>query len=171
MNRYFSEVGADLKTDHFDEKHREEVETFVLEHDSSLGDDSGINRAFSEEEVSRQIKLLDRHKATGPDEIHNLFLIEGGPSVVSAVTRLFNESWRRGCLPRCWKEADIIPIPKHAAASEVSKFRPISLLSVVGKLMDRIVARRVTERGEMERWFLPWQGGFRPGRGVCVINL
>ena len=167
MNRYFSEVGADLKTDHFDEKHREEVETFVLEHDSSLGDDSGINRAFSEEEVSRQIKLLDRHKATGPDEIHNLFLIEGGPSVVSAVTRLFNESWRRGCLPRCWKEADIIPIPKHAAASEVSKFRPISLLSVVGKLMDRIVARRVTERGEMEGWFLPWQGGFRPGRGVC----
>ena len=44
---------------------------------------------------------------------------------------------------------------------------PISLLSVVGKLMDKLVAQRLTARAEREGWFPGWQGGFRPGRGVC----
>jgi len=45
--------------------------------------------------------------------------------------------------------------------------RPISLLNAVCRIMDRLVAGRITERGEREGWFRPWQGGFRAGRGVC----
>ena len=80
---------------------------------------------------------------------------------------LFNESWKRGFLPKVWKNAEIVPIPKHSGATKLDKLRPISLLSVVGKLMDKLVARRLSERGEKEGWFPSWQGGFRPGRGVC----
>ena len=66
-----------------------------------------------------------------------------------------------------WKKAEIVPIPKHSGATKIDKLRPISLLSVVGKLMDKLVARRLSDRGEKEGWFPSWQGGFRPGRGVC----
>jgi len=70
--------------------------------------------------------------------------------LTEALVDIFNESWTRGKLPKDWKRAEIIPIPKHAAASCVERLRPISLLSVVGKLMDKLVARRVSNKGERE---------------------
>ena len=99
--------------------------------------------------------------------MHNRFLIEGGNDIILSLLQLFNESWMRGEMPRIWKNADIIAIPKHGGSSKIEKMRPISLLSVVGKLMDKLVARRLSDRGEREGWFPSWQGGFRPGRGVC----
>jgi len=167
MVEYFANLGADREGESFDEQHRSQTENFLQQQDWKEEEKHEINEPISEQEVANAIKLLDKHKATGPDNVHNRFLIEGGSAIVNAITLLFNESWRRGELPKGWKRAEITPIPKHAAASQVEKLRPISLLSVVGKLMDKIVAARVTTRGEKEEWFLPWQGGFRSGRGVC----
>jgi len=167
MVEYFANLGADREGESFDEQHRSQTENFLQQQDWKEEEKHEINEPISEQEVANAIKLLDKHKATGPDKVHNRFLIEGGSAIVNAITLLFNESWRRGELPKGWKRAEITLIPKHAAASQVEKLRPISLLSVVGKLMDKIVAARVTTRGEKEEWFLPWQGGFRSGRGVC----
>ena len=78
---------------------------------------------------------------------------------------LFNVSFERGSLPREWKLAHIVPIPKKVGC-RIPLHRPISLLSVTGKLLDRIAAERVTHHAERNQWFAPFQGGFRRGRST-----
>ena len=169
LNEFFSEVGADRKDDVFDEKHAEEVTRYVSGFDFEEDSDDQTNDCFDEIEVTRGLRELNAHKAMGPDEIHNRFLIEGGHEVVVTLVQLFNESWKSGVLPKAWKRAEVSPIPKHSGAATPDKLRPISLLSVVEKLMDKLVAQRLSTRAEKERWFPGWQGGFRPGRAACSI--
>ena len=59
-----------------------------------------------------------------------------------------------------------MPIPKTSSATQVSQFRPISLLSVVSKIMEGILARRISTKAENDKWFKPFMGGFRPRRGT-----
>ena len=101
------------------------------------------------------MRELNAHKATGPDKLPNRFLIEGGNEMILSLLLLFNESWSKGKLPKAWKKAEIVAIPKHGGTttSRAEKLRPISLLSVVGKLMDKLLARRLSDRGERAGWF------------------
>ena len=166
MNEFFSELGVDREEDTFDDAHRHEVNRYVSNFDFGEECKAATNELFTECEVERGVSELNAYKTTGPDKVHNRFLMEGGSEVVLSLLQLFNESWKRGQLPKEWKKAEIVPIPKHSGTTKVEKLRPISLISVVGKLMDKLVARRIAERGEREGWFPSWQGGFRAGRGV-----
>ena len=60
-------------------------------------------------------------------------------SIAPAVTKLFNISLRRGELPSEWKHALITPIPKTSERSNVSNYRPISLLPILSKVLERHV--------------------------------
>jgi len=71
MAEYFSEVGADSKEDSFNEMHRREVEELLARHDFTQESKEEINEPFSEEEVRKQVRTLNVHKATGPDGVHN----------------------------------------------------------------------------------------------------
>ena len=105
MVKYFSEVGADTEQDSFDETHKYDVESFLKEYDWKEDGKDCTNAPFTEREISKFLRQLNKHKATGPDKVHNRFLIEGGECVTKALTELFNESWSRGYLPRSWKQA------------------------------------------------------------------
>ena len=165
LNRFFSETGEDTKDDAFDEKHAEETAKRVRSFDFRDGDICAENGRITEAEVQQEVRALRPNKASGIDGIHTRFLLHGGPVVVTTLTLLLNESWRRGDLYTLWRVAEISPVPKSAQANTADKFRPISLLSVVGKVMEGIVAARISARAEREHWFLDLQGGFRPGRG------
>ena len=58
-------------------------------------------------------------------------------AIFPSVTALFNKSIRSGIVPTKWKEANVTPIPKGLNTSSVSNYRPISLLSVLSKLLER----------------------------------
>ena len=65
---------------------------------------------------------------------------------VYVITKIFNHSLQKGIVPKSFKIANIIPVPKHINAKRrVEDFRPISLLSPLGKTLERIV---------IEGWFL-----------------
>ena len=57
-----------------------------------------------------------------------------------ALLQLINRSWETSTLPRSWKQADIVPIPKP---KEPGRYRPISLLSCLGKTAERMVLNRL----------------------------
>ena len=71
-------------------------------------------------EIETLIKLLNPNKATGPDAISNRMLK----------------------FPQIFKESNVIPLPKKGDNSCPSNFRPISLLSGVGKIQERIVLKK-----------------------------
>ena len=57
-------------------------------------------------------------------------------SITSAVTALFNQTIRQGKIPNDWKTARITPIPKVSDCTQVENYGPISILSILSKLLE-----------------------------------
>ena len=81
------------------------------------------------------IGSLQNGKASGPDLINNRILKETADEISTPLCTMFNLSVSSGQFPSIWKEANVTPIFKKDDPSLVSKYRPISLLSTVGKLL------------------------------------
>ena len=84
-------------------------------------------------------------KATGPDEITGRMIKNTAYSITPAVTAIFNQSICEGKFPTEWKKGHITPVPKSHDHSFVENFRPISILSILSKELERIVHNRLLE--------------------------
>ena len=89
----------------------------------------------TEAEVADLIKSIDPTKATGPDGISPRLLKEAGMAIVPFLTRLINLSLKSATVPSEWKKANVIPIHKKDEKNIPNNYRPISLLSVVIKIL------------------------------------
>jgi hypothetical protein len=90
----------------------------------------------STEEVSYLLLNLLTDKATGPDGISARLLKECSNEIAPSLTALFNKSLSLGKVPQEWKKANVVPVPKKGDIHEISNDRPISLLSLVSKLLE-----------------------------------
>jgi len=99
----------------------------------------------NEEEVLKCIKNLDIKKASGPDGISNRLLKNTVTAITKPLSKLFNLSLSSGKFPSQWKKANVSPIYKKNDRQNDNNYRPISLLSCIGKLLERIVFMRVYE--------------------------
>ena len=88
-------------------------------------------------------------------------MFSGRRSLSGSLLLLINRSWNDGELPSQWKEARIHPIPKTSRPVTPSDFRPISLLSVVSKIMERLVSARLYTHSERGGHIPDYQSGFR----------
>ena len=95
-------------------------------------------------EVENVLKSLKTGKATGPDHINNRILKELSCPLSSPLCELFNFSVSSGKVPDIWKQANITPIFKTDDASDPSNFWPISLLSCIGKVLEKLVHKYVS---------------------------
>ena len=83
----------------------------------------------------------------------------------AVLLKSFNHSWIKGVVPAVLKEAVIIPVPKKGKDKKNPRsYRPISLLSCVGKLLERIVNRRLISHLESNSVLSPTQTGYRKFR-------
>ena len=99
----------------------------------------------SAEQVFHLISSLDTNKANGPDGISVQMLKSTANSISSPLSKLFSLSLAMGKFPKIWKIASVVPVPKSAVKHDPSNYRPISLLSVVSKLLEKIVYSLVWE--------------------------
>lgn len=84
------------------------------------------------------------------------------------ITSLFNECLRKGVHP--FKESTVTLIPKQGKKTSNPKgWRPIALLSVLGKGLERAVAKRLANEGVLRSWFGPLQAGGIPGRSAVDL--
>ena len=86
-----------------------------------------------------------------------------GDSIVPSLTKLFNLSLRLTTYPSQWKKANVVPVFKKGDASTPDNYRPVSILSCVGKLFERAVFKYMYNFLRDNNSISFKQSGFKPG--------
>jgi len=104
-------------------------------------------------------------KSFGPDDVSPMFLKEANTSLILAIHCIFNYSLHYGVIPVIWKRANVISLYKGSGdCAQPSSFRPISLLSILGKLLERLIKPMLEYH--VSAHLSPMQSGFRHGRST-----
>ena len=129
-----------------------------------------IELGITEEKVSQYLKALKSDKSPGPDSIHPLLLQNVADEVAKPLTLIFTKSLNESKLPEDWRRANITAIYKKGARNEASNYRPVSLTSVVCKILEAIIKEKLTRFLQDKQWIVNEQHGFVSG-GSCLTNL
>ena len=136
-----------------------------------LTDASIPNLIITEEMVLDEILLLKISKSPGPDDIHPIMLVKLAPLLAKPLTFLFNTTLRTGKIPIDWKKAKVSPIFKKGAKNRAENYRPISLTSIVCKLMEKFVRQAVMDHLLENKLITEKQHGFLSGRSTVTQLL
>ncbi len=123
---------------------------------------------LSEHEVESALKTLDINKATGPDGIPAKLLKETASTIAPSLCKLFNKSLHLGVVPEEWKLANVVPVFKKGVKGKTENYRPISLLSIVSKVLERRVFLNI--KHHLCQLINKCQHGFLQGKS-CATNL
>ena len=105
---------------------------------------------------------LDLPKATGPDCIPVVVLKNYWLELSYILAELFNKCIKEPCFPDCWKVSSVVPVFKTVWERSAAKnYRPVSLLSVVSKVLEKFVNKRIVDHLEKCGPFSDFQHGFR----------
>eukprot|EP00745_Piridium_sociabile_P007473 TRINITY_DN1490_c1_g1_i7.p1 TRINITY_DN1490_c1_g1~~TRINITY_DN1490_c1_g1_i7.p1 ORF type:complete len:702 (-),score=160.58 TRINITY_DN1490_c1_g1_i7:112-2217(-) len=117
-------------------------------------------------EVAKAIRGLSNGKAPGADAIPAEMYATGGPLLISQLSDMFRTMWTQGKIPQEFKDASIIHLYKRKGnRQDCNNHRGISLLSIAGKILARVLLNRLTVH--LEQGLLPEsQCGFRRGRST-----
>ena len=108
------------------------------------------------------IKILDPNKAVGSDKISHKILKICPKKIAVPLKILFNRSLRQCKFPSDWKIAQVIAILKKGDTTLPSNYRLISLISCVGKVMERVVYKYVYNHLIQNKLIYEYQSGFLP---------
>ena len=100
------------------------------------------------------------YKSPGPDQMLPMVLVNVKDSLVNKLKIIFNYSISETYIPSDWKLANVTPIHKKGPKTLVENYRPISLTSVVGKLLESIIVKHITNHLESNRLILNTQHYF-----------
>ena len=131
--------------------------------DMPLSDNVIEHIVITKDIVSKIIKNLDLNKSTGPDEVHNKMIFKGVEILSGPLANLFNRSINEGIFPKIWKTAHVTPIYKQKGDKNAcTNYRPISLLSCIGKLLERCIHGHIFEFLKTNSLLTLSQSGFIP---------
>ena len=122
------------------------------------------------EEVEKKLSNLNPNKALGPDGISPSILKQCANELAAPLTILMNKSMEEGIIPSDWKLANVSPIFKKGKKTDPGNYRPVSLTSVVCKIMESIVRDHFIQHFQGSCLFSDHQHGFMNGRS-CLTNL
>ena len=131
LNDYFSSIST------VDDSNAT-LPTFERKTENSLSDIQ-----TTESEIKEIIDTLDLNKAVGEDLVSVRVLKATKQSISRPLCMLFNRSLQNGVFPTLWKSAIVMPLFKKGEKELSSNYRPISLLSCIGKLMERVINKHI----------------------------
>ena len=124
--------------------------------------------------VSDDIRLFFKEVKThakGHDDLGICFLSMIFECILPTVTHIINFSLFTGSFPDSWKLAHIVPIPKVKNPELPNQFRPISILPVLSKLLEKVVHSQVSKYVIEHNLLSPYQSGFRSGHSTSTALL
>ena len=118
--------------------------------------------------VKKIIANLDSSKVSGTDCILMVVLKNCEPELSYILAELFNICLKEFCFPDCWKVSSVVPVFKNVGERSTAKnYRPVSLLSVVSKVFEKLVNNRIVDHLEKCGLFSDFQYGFRSSQSTA----
>jgi hypothetical protein len=121
---------------------------------------------FSRDTVLEKFKKLKTSKSSGPDFITANVLKNCAEPLSTPASDLMQQSFKSGCIPPDWKTAIVRPIFKKGDKFDASNYRPISLTSLVVKVMESVMYDQVIKFFSDHHLIPSEQHGFLPGKSV-----
>lgn len=130
-------------------------------------------KPVSDNFVLRELQKLNVSKITGLDNIPAKFLKDGDECIKTQVTHIINLSISTNAIPSDLKEARVRPIFKKASQLEASNYRPVSILCIISKILERRVYVQLVDFLNKNNLIYENQSGFRSGfsTDTCLIYL
>ena len=120
--------------------------------------------------VAKKIKAMKDNKSPGVDGIPPKLLMETVEQISIPLARVFNLSLKEGVVPFEWKEANIIPLFKKGSRNKSENYRPVSLTSVICKLLERLIKDHMVDFLVKHKLLNSSQHGFLKARS-CLTNM
>ena len=158
LNEFFSSVFTD-----------ENVDNLPEESTVHLGDYLN-NFEVTPEAVLVKLMKLNPGKTPGPDKWHPLFLRSIADLIALPLSILFQKSLNEGIVPSDWLRACITAIHKKGEKGIADNYRPVSMTSIICKIMESLVRDKLVEHMVTNNLFSDSQHGFVPLRD-CMTNL
>ena len=114
--------------------------------------------------------MIYQRRLVGPDCIPVVALKNCDPEFSYILAELFNMCLKEYSFPDCWKVSSVVPVFKNVGErSTVNNYRPVSLLSVVSKVFEKLVNNRIVDHLEKCGLFSDFQYGFRSSRSTADL--
>ena len=155
LNDFFTNIGKNV------EKNIPKSKKHFQEFLNNPNTKSVSNNQCSPAEIFDIIKDFAISKASGPHSIPTKLLKISAPIIVPILTKLTNKSLNQGIFPRILKFANVCPIFKKGDFNKCENYRPISLLSNLGKILEKIMYTRIGSFFEECNILFENQFGFR----------
>lgn len=143
--------------------------------DDSLEDVSFPNKCenvckdpnFEVDDVREQLMNLNVNKSVGVDKVHPHVLKECSDSLSRPLSLIFKKSFYSGVIPDEWLVANITPLFKKGNKLEPTNYRPVSLTSIVCKIMEKIIRAVMMDHLTDNNLLAKEQHGFVNGKSCC----
>ena len=120
--------------------------------------------------VRKVVINLDLPNASGPGCIPVVVLKNCEPKLSYILAELSNKCLKQSCFPDCWEVSSVVPVFKNVGERSTAKnYHPVSLLSVVSKVFEKLVNNRNVDHLEKCGLFSDFQYGFRFSRSTADL--
>ena len=166
FNEYFTSIGENLAAGFTNNPiDRAEKPNFFHQQFSFLPVDSDTTKDL--------LKEINSTKATGLDEIPAKLVKIGADALAFPFTHVINEILNSGTFPSKLKKAKVIPVHKKGSTEDCNNYRPISILSVFSKIIEKVLNKQITDYLEEFSLLNSKQYGFRRNKNTAsaLIDL
>ncbi|PFX15504.1 putative RNA-directed DNA polymerase from transposon BS [Stylophora pistillata] len=118
-------------------------------------------RKITVTEVRKALKDLKQKKATGVDGIPSRLLKDGSDALAYPLSLIFNLTIQQNVIPAEWKKAKVTPLHKSGSKDDPRNYRPISVLPVVSKVLERLIHKQLASFFDDHNLLCKLQSGFR----------
>ena len=119
------------------------------------------------DEIIKLCKEININKSSCVENLSSEILRDAFLAIPERIVILFNLSFLLSEIPPVWKIAKVTPLPKAGNNNNVGNLKPVSLLPLPSKLIEKIVHSRIYNHCEINKILDERQGGFRPNHSTC----
>ena len=123
-------------------------------------------RKKSEDEVLTLLLNMSTNKATGMDQLSIKLVKLAAPLITHAMAIIFNKSITSGIFPCEWKISKVTPVYKTGPRKVMSNYRPISVISIVSKTIEKLVNNQLYQYFTNNDMLATYQHGVRPNHST-----
>lgn len=152
-----------------------ENQSLAEETELMYSSDYDFNKAFHFKFVTaleiKNIIVGIKSNAVGVDGVSIKFLKLILDVVMYVLEHIFNYCLQSSVFPSVWKCANVLPLPKVSNPTKCADFRPVSILCILSKALEKVVHDQLYEYAMQNNLFNPHQSGFRKGHSTVTALL